>query len=115
MVKHLLAQVIADAFAKHLAGYLGDQGWETYGDVVVRFEQADNLHTGQYRARAVVNPDAAPGARPDPGRRLTPRCAAKRRGNVGGEGAGGPVEGPPAPRGGAAPERGARNPNARGG
>ena len=50
----------ADTFAKHLAGYIHDQGWQTYGDVVVRFEKADSLHTGQYRARAVVNPDADP-------------------------------------------------------
>jgi hypothetical protein len=50
----------ADTFAKHLVGYIHDQGWQTYGDVVVRFEQADSLHTGQYRARAIVNPDADP-------------------------------------------------------
>ncbi len=50
----------ADTFAKHLAGYIHEQGWQTYGDVVVRFEQADSLHTGQYRARAIVNPDADP-------------------------------------------------------
>jgi hypothetical protein len=50
----------ADAFAKHLAHYIQEQGWQTYGEVVVRFEQADGLHTGQYRARAVVNPDADP-------------------------------------------------------
>ncbi|MGI9124698.1 MAG: FhaA domain-containing protein [Mycobacterium sp.] len=50
----------ADTFAKHLAGYIREQGWQTYGEVVVRFEQADGLHTGQYRARAVVNPDADP-------------------------------------------------------
>ncbi len=50
----------ADTFAKHLAHYIQEQGWQTYGAVVVRFEQADGLHTGQYRARAVVNPDADP-------------------------------------------------------
>ena len=50
----------ADTFAKHLAGYIHEQGWQTYGDVVVRFEKADSLQTGQYRARAVVNPDADP-------------------------------------------------------
>lgn len=50
----------ADTFAKHLGAYIHEQGWQTYGDVVVRFEQADNLHTGQYRVRAVVNPDADP-------------------------------------------------------
>ena len=50
----------ADTFAKHLAHYIQEQGWQTYGEVVVRFERADGLHTGQYRARAVVNPDAYP-------------------------------------------------------
>jgi Protein of unknown function (DUF3662)/FHA domain len=50
----------SDAFAKHLAGYIGEQGWQTYGDVVVRFEQSANLHTGQFRARGAVNPDVAP-------------------------------------------------------
>ncbi len=50
----------SDTFAKHLGGYLREQGWQTYGDVVVRFEQSPNLHTGQYRARGVVNPDASP-------------------------------------------------------
>ena len=40
----------ADTFAKHLAHYIQEQGWQTYGEVVVRFEQADGLHTGQYRA-----------------------------------------------------------------
>ena len=50
----------ADTFAKHLAEYIREQGWQTYGEVVVRFEPADGLHTGQYRARAAVNPDADP-------------------------------------------------------
>ncbi len=50
----------ADTFAKHLAAYIHEQGWQTYGEVVVRFEPAESLHTGQYRARAVVNPDADP-------------------------------------------------------
>ena len=38
----------------------GEQGWQTYGDVVVRFEQSPNLHTGQFRARGAVNPDVEP-------------------------------------------------------
>jgi Protein of unknown function (DUF3662)/FHA domain len=50
----------SDAFAKHLAGYIGEQGWQTYGDVVVRFEQSSNLHTGQFRTRGAVNPDVEP-------------------------------------------------------
>jgi hypothetical protein len=53
----------ADTFAKHLEGYIQEQGWQTYGDVVVRFEQSPKLHTGQFRARAAVNPDAAPAPR----------------------------------------------------
>jgi hypothetical protein len=56
----------ATTFATHLAGYIRDQGWQTYGEVVVRFEQADSLHTGQYRARAAVNPDARPPDHPRP-------------------------------------------------
>ncbi|MET0900842.1 MAG: FhaA domain-containing protein [Mycobacterium sp.] len=48
----------ADTFAKHLGGYISEQGWQTYGEVVVRFAQSPNLHTGQVRARGIVNPDA---------------------------------------------------------
>ncbi|MGE5698200.1 MAG: FhaA domain-containing protein [Candidatus Sericytochromatia bacterium] len=55
----------SDTFAKHLVGYIREQGWQTYGDVVVRFEQSPKLHTGQFRARAAVNPDAMP-APPQP-------------------------------------------------
>ncbi|STZ59564.1 FHA domain containing protein [Mycolicibacterium tokaiense] len=55
-------ELTADAFAKHLAGYISDQGWQTYGDVVVRFAESSQLHTGQVRARGVVNPDAIPHA-----------------------------------------------------
>jgi hypothetical protein len=50
----------SDAFAKHLARYIGEQGWQTYGDVVIRFEQSANLHTGQLRTRGAVNPDVEP-------------------------------------------------------
>ncbi|TDH48667.1 DUF2662 domain-containing protein, partial [Mycobacterium eburneum] len=50
----------ADTFAKHLAGYIGEQGWQTYGELVVRFEPSANLHTGQFRTRGGVNPDASP-------------------------------------------------------
>lgn len=48
----------SDTFARHLEGYIGEQGWQTYGDVVVRFARSAHLHTGQVRARGVVNPDA---------------------------------------------------------
>jgi hypothetical protein len=50
----------SETFAKHLAGYIGEQGWQTYGDVVVRFERSASLHTGQFRTRGAVNPDAEP-------------------------------------------------------
>src|SRR5271154_1323723 len=54
------SDLTSDAFAKHLARYIGEQGWQTYGDVVIRFEQSSNLHTGQFRARGAVNPDVEP-------------------------------------------------------
>ena len=54
------------SFGRHLAGYIADQGWQTYGEVVVRLEPSDGLRTGQYRARAGVNPDAGPAADPRP-------------------------------------------------
>ncbi len=50
----------ASAFARYLADYIDEQGWQTYGEVVVRFEQSSNLHTGQFRARGAVNPDVEP-------------------------------------------------------
>ncbi len=57
-------------FAKHLEGYIHEQGWQTYGDVVVRFEASPNLHTGQFRARGAVNPDSTTGE-PAPPRELS--------------------------------------------
>ena len=58
----------SSAFARYLADYIHEQGWQTYGDVVVRFEQSPDLHTGQFRARGAVNPDvrAPPDGRPSP-------------------------------------------------
>ncbi|MCV7410408.1 hypothetical protein AWC05_20880 [Mycobacterium florentinum] len=50
----------SSGFGRYLADYIHEQGWETYGDVVVRFEQLPNLHTGQFRARGAVNPDVEP-------------------------------------------------------
>jgi hypothetical protein len=55
-----------DTFAKHLAGYLGDQGWQTYGEVVVRFDPSPALHTGQVRAHGVINPDVTANAERPP-------------------------------------------------
>ena len=52
-------------FSKHLEGFIKDNGWQTYGEVVVEFDQSPSLHTGIFRARGAVNPDVAP--RPVPG------------------------------------------------
>lgn len=53
--------ITSATFARHLEGYIQEQGWQTYGDVVVRFEHSANLHTGQFRARGAVNPDPTTG------------------------------------------------------
>ncbi|MFM9379119.1 FhaA domain-containing protein [Gordonia sp. VNK21] len=47
-------------FSRHLEDFIRDNGWQTYGPVVVEFDQIPSLHTGQFHARGVVNPDAAP-------------------------------------------------------
>jgi Protein of unknown function (DUF3662)/FHA domain len=65
------SDLTSDAFAKHLARYIGEQGWQTYGDVVIRFEQSANLYTGQFRTRGAVNPDVEP--RPTAGEPAPPQ------------------------------------------
>jgi hypothetical protein len=47
-------------FSRHLEHFIRDNGWQTYGDVVVEFEQSTSLHTGQFRARGRVDPDVTP-------------------------------------------------------
>ena len=69
-------------FSKHLENFIKDNGWQTYGKVVVEFEQSPSLHTGIFRARGTVNPDARP--RPVAARSEQPHGA--------------PVPGPPAGR-----------------
>src|SRR5699024_2850122 len=59
------AELTLRSFATHLAGYIDDQGWQTYGDVSVELQSSPNLHTGQFRARSALDPDA--GSSPDPG------------------------------------------------
>lgn len=46
------------AFARHLEDFIRDQGWQTYGPVQVTFEPSQALHTGQFRTRGSVDPDA---------------------------------------------------------
>jgi len=48
------ADLLADCVHAQLAG----KTWQTYGDVAVRLEAADGLHTGQFRIRSSVDPDA---------------------------------------------------------
>lgn len=51
------------AFSRHLEDFIRDQGWQTYGPIHVAFEPSSSLHTGQFRTRGAVNPDAGrPGA-----------------------------------------------------
>ncbi|WP_439030953.1 DUF3662 and FHA domain-containing protein [Gordonia terrae] len=75
-------------FSKHLENFIKDNGWQTYGKVVVEFEQLPSLHTGIFRARGTVNPDARP--RPVAARTEQPQDARAPK-------APNPPAGPPAP------------------
>lgn len=53
-----VARVVNDlsgAVARHLT----DQGLDTFGEVVVFLERSEALHTGQFRTRSAVDPDAS--------------------------------------------------------
>lgn len=69
------------AFSRHLGDYIRDQGWQTYGDIVVRFEPSPTLHTGQFRASGSVDPDvgrsptAAGGSNPPKNHTAAPRAS----------------------------------------
>ncbi|MGX7823717.1 FhaA domain-containing protein [Actinokineospora sp. 24-640] len=73
-----LTALLADCVAEHLA----ENGWETYGEVVVSLERSDGLHTGQFRTRSTVDPDVqrrSEGASSPEGRRqASPRNAGDR-------------------------------------
>lgn len=58
-------------FSRHLEDFIRDNGWQTYGSVVVEFDQVPSLHTGQFRTHGVIDPDARP--RPTPNRTEPPR------------------------------------------
>ncbi|MFC9994483.1 FhaA domain-containing protein [Nocardia sp. NPDC127526] len=66
------------AFAKHLQDYIREQGWQTYGEVHVEFEASPTLHTGQFRTRGRVDPDAV-GGTPAADRRAGPARDPERR------------------------------------
>jgi Protein of unknown function (DUF3662)/FHA domain len=42
-----------------LSAQLADQGWDVFGEVVVFLERSEALHTGQFRTRSAVDPDAS--------------------------------------------------------
>ncbi len=52
------------AFARHLDGYIADQGWQAYGEIAVELESSGSLHTGQFRTHSAFDPDG--GAQPAP-------------------------------------------------
>ncbi|WP_142053062.1 DUF3662 and FHA domain-containing protein [Pseudonocardia kunmingensis] len=50
---------IVNSLSGSVTEQLADQGWDTYGEVVVFLERSDALHTGQFRTRSSVDPDAS--------------------------------------------------------
>jgi hypothetical protein len=50
---------IVNSLSSSVTEQLADQGWDTYGEVVVFLERSDALHTGQFRTRSSVDPDAS--------------------------------------------------------
>ena len=53
-----VARVVND-LSNAVARHLTDQGLDTFGEVVVFLERSEALHTGQFRTRSVVDPDAS--------------------------------------------------------
>ena len=53
-----VAKVVID-LSTAVAGHLTDQGLDTFGEVVVFLERSEALHTGQFRTRSTVDPDAS--------------------------------------------------------
>jgi hypothetical protein len=53
-----VARVVND-LSGAVATHLADQGLDTFGEVVVFLERSEALHTGQFRTRSSVDPDAS--------------------------------------------------------
>ena len=53
-----VARVVND-LSNAVARHLTDQGLDTFGEVVVFLERSEALHTGQFRTRSTVDPDAS--------------------------------------------------------
>jgi hypothetical protein len=49
---------VSQLLAETVAQYIAENGWETYGDVVVTLQRSEALHTGQFRTSSFVDPDA---------------------------------------------------------
>ncbi|MGH3849175.1 MAG: FhaA domain-containing protein, partial [Pseudonocardiaceae bacterium] len=48
-------RLLQDCIREHI----DEQGWDTYGEVVVNLERSGTLHTGQFRTSSSVDPDAS--------------------------------------------------------
>ena len=57
------AQRVTQSLTERVLSLVADQGWDTYGDVVVSLERSEALHTGQFRTSSTVDPDSS-GAMP---------------------------------------------------
>jgi hypothetical protein len=53
------AQRVTQSLTARVLSLVTDQGWDTYGDVVVSLERSEALHTGQFRTSSTVDPDVA--------------------------------------------------------
>jgi hypothetical protein len=53
------AQRVTESLTTRVLQLVADQGWDTYGDVVVSLERSEALHTGQFRTSSTVDPDTS--------------------------------------------------------
>jgi hypothetical protein len=53
------AQRVTQSLTQRVLSLVADQGWDTYGDVVVSLERSEALHTGQFRTSSAVDPDVS--------------------------------------------------------
>jgi hypothetical protein len=53
------AQRVTESLTTRVLQLVADQGWDTYGDVVVSLERSEALHTGQFRTSSIVDPDTS--------------------------------------------------------
>jgi hypothetical protein len=51
--EHRVIRMLTGCVRAHVA----EQGWDVYGEVAVRLERSETLHTGQFRTSSAVDPD----------------------------------------------------------